>query len=111
MRTASTSTCSSIRIHSLFPALTPLLPCVLLPAAYSEYMSLNDMSLKRTMLAAECPIQFCKSGRDCIYSSRTKKWRCTSCTSPRIPNAAKSECVVSGTLAGSLLQQQHLCAV
>jgi hypothetical protein len=53
------------------------------------------MSLKRTMLAAECPIQFCKTGRNCIYSSRTKKWSCTACTGVRIPNSAKSECVVS----------------
>ncbi|WIA32737.1 hypothetical protein OEZ86_005923 [Tetradesmus obliquus] len=75
--------------------LTLLLLCAACLAADANVgdMPLSDMSLKRTLLAAECPIQFCNSGRNCIYSSRTKKWRCTACTGVRIPNAAKSECV------------------
>ncbi|WIA32723.1 hypothetical protein OEZ86_005909 [Tetradesmus obliquus] len=66
--------------------------CLAAEAASGSF-TLEDMSLKRTMLAAECPIQFCNTGRNCIYSSRTKKWRCTACTGVRIPNSAKTECV------------------
>ncbi|KAF6251784.1 hypothetical protein COO60DRAFT_1674488 [Scenedesmus sp. NREL 46B-D3] len=75
--------------------LTLLLLCAahLAVDANSGDMALTDMSLKRTMLAAECPISFCSSGRNCVYSSRTKRWRCTACSGIRIPNAARSECV------------------
>ncbi|WIA29465.1 hypothetical protein OEZ86_011966 [Tetradesmus obliquus] len=79
----------------------PALSLLLLAAVYlaapcragSSDVSLVDLPLRRAMLQSQCPIQYCNSGRNCIYSSRTKKWRCTACANQRIPNGAKSECV------------------
>uniref|UniRef100_A0A383VUV6 Tyrosine-protein kinase ephrin type A/B receptor-like domain-containing protein n=1 Tax=Tetradesmus obliquus TaxID=3088 RepID=A0A383VUV6_TETOB len=79
----------------------PALSLLILAAVYlaapcqagSSDVSLVDLPLRRAMLQSQCPIQYCNSGRNCIYSSRTKKWRCTACLNQRIPNGAKSECV------------------
>ncbi|KAF8067261.1 ATJ10 [Scenedesmus sp. PABB004] len=73
-----------------------LLLAACLGAAQARQMEGDHAFGARALLQSDsekCPIQFCKNQAACIYSSRTKRWSCTDCDAPRIPNAAKSECV------------------